>query len=138
MGDPISLVVFDGRLVRELRRLEIGSLSPGTLGDWKLLAPEAFAAFPIGVDLISPPILTSCLADEDLEASTLPLFTLWALDLFNSTIQAGWFDGGGVVVLGLGASVFRAFSSQLSLVGLHLRVSMVLDGLVGGVFSSSS
>ncbi len=67
-------------------------------------------------------------------------FGALALALFNSTIQAGWLLGGGVG-FGLGDSgLFSAASSQLEdFVGLHLRGSMVLEGLTGGlVFSSAS
>ncbi len=92
--------------------------SPVTLG---------FAAAPIGECLISPPMLTSCL-----EAA------FCAFALFNSAIQDGWPDAGGVG-LGLGLSgLLRAVSSQLAFVGLQRRGSIVLEGLVGGYSSSSS
>lgn len=107
-------------------------------------AGDTVAAAPIGVDLISPPMLTECLDGAGgavglvVSESLLGLLAFWALALFSSTIHAGWLVGRGVG-FGLGESgLFRAVSNQLALVGLHRRGSMVLDGLTGIVTSSFS
>lgn len=71
-----------------------------------------------------PPMLTSCFdADVGLRRrSALPF----------CFIQAGC-CGTGVAALGFGDSgLFRALSSQLDFVGLHLLGSMVFEGLEGG------
>lgn len=88
---------------------------------------------PMGGDLISPPMLTSCFgALLGLRPkSTLPL----ALALLISAIHEGC-CGGGTTVFGFGESgLFKALSNQLAFVGLHLLESIVLEGLDGGVLS---
>lgn len=88
---------------------------------------RGFASPPGGGDLIKPPMLTSCLTVEFRLRSTLP----FCLALFISAIHAGCCCGGGVG-FGLGDSgLFKALSSQLDFVGLHLLGSIVLDGLIG-------
>lgn len=117
-------------------------------GEWKLVGPTLrlgkelagggvdLADAPIGDDRISPPVLTSCFRARDgAWARSAPpgLLALCCFALFSSTIQAGWWFGGGAA-LGFGDSgLLRAASSQLDVfVGLHLRISMVFDGLEDG------
>ena len=90
-----------------------------------------FANPPSGGDLISPPMLTSCfgLTIEVRVRSTLPLCFV----LLISDIHAGC---GGGAAFGFGESgLFKTLSSQLDFVGLHRLVSMVFEGLEGGVAS---
>lgn len=75
-----------------------------------------------------PPMLTWCLCPETgaLVTSEPPC----SFDFFNSDIQDGCVGGGAG--LGLGTSgLFKALSSQLDFVGLHLRESGALAGLAG-------
>ena len=93
---------------------------------------NGFATPPGGGDLIKPPILTSCLGPLVglRPKSTLPL----CFALLISDIHAGCWDGR--TGLGFGDSgLFRALSSQLDFVGLHLFESIAFDGLLGGVVS---
>lgn len=93
---------------------------------------NGFASPPGGGDLIKPPILTSCLGPVvgPRPKSTLP----FCFALLISDIHAGCCGGG--TCLGFGDSgLFKALSSQLDFVGLHLLGSMVFDGLLGGVVS---
>lgn len=92
-----------------------------------------------GVDLIRPPMLTSCLCGEP---GRLPwLLGLAILLLFSSVIQSGW--DGWCLDCGFGwgfgdSGLLRALSNQLDLVGLHRLESIVLEGLVGSLPSALS
>jgi len=91
-----------------------------------------FASPPGGGDLNSPPILTSCFGAGGLRVDSA-LFL--CLALLISDIQAGCCGEGGAS-FGFGDSgLFSALSNQLDFVGLHLRVSLGLEGLLGGVVS---
>jgi hypothetical protein len=94
--------------------------------------PGGFARPPGGGDRNSPPMLTSCLGAGGLRVDSA-LFL--CLALLISDIQAGCCGGGGAS-FGFGDSgLFSALSNQLDFVGLHLRVSPSLEGLLGGVIS---
>lgn len=110
--------------------------------DWGVMPEEKPAGRPLmlngfesppgGGDLIKPPMLTSCFGPEvELRPkSKLP----FCFALLISDIQVGCC--GGATGLGFGDSgLFRALSSQLDFVGLHLLGSIVFDGLLGGVVS---
>lgn len=133
-----SLPLLDGGL-SSLRRSGVGSLSLVSATGYTP-GPVGLTLVPIGEDLISPPVLISCFLGMagGRSGSVVAGADFCAFALFSSTIHAGWFVA-GVACFGLGDSgLLRAASSQLEdLVGLHLRGSIVLDGLDGGVFSSS-
>src|SRR5271154_7579141 len=94
--------------------------------------PPVSPITPGGVVLKRPPILTSCLFTGGLRRfSEPPLCLAFAIP----AIQAGCCGGGGAT-LGFGESgLFRALSSQLAFVGLHRRLSINFEGLLGGVVS---
>lgn len=90
---------------------------------------------PIGEDLINPPMLTWCLCDMD---NGRPLPSPPVFCLLSSDIQVGCVGVPGLDC-GFGESgLLRAVSSQLALVGLQRRGSIVLEGLVGILASGSS
>src|SRR4051794_15367819 len=87
--------------------------------------PVGVVKAPGGGDLRRPPMATSCLWTAGLRADSA-LFLCFALAI--SAIQTGCCIGVGVI-LGFGDSgLFKALSSQLALVGLHLRFS-AFEGL---------
>jgi hypothetical protein len=91
---------------------------------------------PRGGDLINPPIDTWCLWTGGLETGVAEV-DLFCFAFAISAIQAGC-CGAGDITFGFGESgLFSALSSQEALVGLHLRLSMVFEGLTGGVASAS-